>query len=59
MMGRLLGRGPLSGRSAPTWPDVPLEHWAAGYVEEASLSHAATGESGGERWIGDTAEGTW
>ena len=61
MINRMLGRGPLSGRSAPTWPDVPFSHWASGQVEEASSSHSADRETGSdhEHWTGDTGEVTW
>jgi hypothetical protein len=60
MINRVLGRGPLSGRSAPTWPDVPFDHWASGQVEEASSSHTADGAAGGgEHWTSDTHEATW
>lgn len=35
MISKLLGRAPLSD-AAPTWSDVPQDHWAYGYIQEAS-----------------------
>ncbi|HWI61099.1 MAG TPA: Ig-like domain-containing protein, partial [Symbiobacteriaceae bacterium] len=60
MINRMLGRGPLAGRAAPTWPDVPFSHWASGQVEEASSSHSAVrGEHDHELWTSDTGVPTW
>jgi hypothetical protein len=62
MINRMLGRGPLTGRAAPTWPDVPFSHWASGQVEEASSSHSARkGQPSDvqEQWTSDTGEKTW
>ncbi|QNK56383.1 S-layer homology domain-containing protein [Paenibacillus sp. PAMC21692] len=39
IINRLLGRGPLTGVTDPTWPDVPSTHWAYEQVEEASQDH--------------------
>ncbi len=40
MISKLLERGPLSGVN-PKWTDVPATHWAFGYIQEASINHAA------------------
>ncbi|RUT40221.1 hypothetical protein EJP82_25415 [Paenibacillus anaericanus] len=40
MISKLLERGPLSGVN-PKWTDVPATHWAFGYIQEASVNHAA------------------
>ncbi len=41
IMNRLLGRGPLTGVPAPTWPDSG-SHWASEHIEEASQDHDYT-----------------
>ncbi|MFA7533167.1 MAG: S-layer homology domain-containing protein, partial [Tissierellaceae bacterium] len=38
MINRMLNRGPLKGVE-PTFPDVDLNHWANGEVEESTRSH--------------------
>jgi hypothetical protein len=54
VINRLLGRGPLLGRPAPTFPDVTTEHWAYGQVEEAGTSHGFVPASDRtERWRKD------
>ncbi len=54
MVARMLGRGPLTGLPTPTWPDVSADHWAFGYVEEASADHLfdPLPEGAGEQWAG-------
>ncbi|NOU96128.1 hypothetical protein GC093_23300 [Paenibacillus sp. LMG 31456] len=39
ILDRLLKRGPLQGSGKLTWQDVPANHWAFGYIEEASTDH--------------------
>lgn len=41
IMNRLLGRGPLTGVPAPSWPDA-ASHWAFEHIEEASQDHDFT-----------------
>ena len=54
LMNRLLNRGPLLGRPAPRWADVPASHWAHGDVEEASTNHRfRAGPNSTEEWIED------
>ncbi|GBF78378.1 hypothetical protein PA598K_07017, partial [Paenibacillus sp. 598K] len=46
---RVLERGPLYGMNQPTWPDVPMDHWAFHQIEEASQDHSyQLRPSGGE-----------
>ncbi|WP_141502947.1 S-layer homology domain-containing protein [Paenibacillus luteus] len=42
IMNRLLGRGPLTGVTKPTWPDATSAHWAYEHIEEASQDHYYT-----------------
>ncbi|WP_336774507.1 S-layer homology domain-containing protein [Paenibacillus sp. MMO-58] len=52
IVNRILGRGPLTGVTTPTWKDVPASFWAFGAIEEASRSHdAARDSSGSETFI--------
>ncbi|NIK66836.1 S-layer homology domain-containing protein [Paenibacillus sp. BK720] len=52
ILNRILGRGPLTGVTTPTWKDVPASFWAFGAIEEASRSHdAARGSGGSETFI--------
>ncbi|ACT00085.1 S-layer homology domain-containing protein [Paenibacillus sp. JDR-2] len=47
IVNRILGRGPLTGVTTPTWKDVSASFWAFGAIEEASRSHDAARDSGG------------
>ncbi|WP_127495023.1 S-layer homology domain-containing protein [Paenibacillus glycanilyticus] len=47
IVNRILGRGPLTGVTTPTWKDVPASFWAFGAIEEASRSHDAARDTGG------------
>ncbi|SFT24870.1 X2-like carbohydrate binding domain-containing protein [Paenibacillus sp. BC26] len=47
VMNRVLGRGPLHGIAHSPWKDVPDNHWAAGDIEEASISHQYQPRTGG------------
>lgn len=52
IINRILGRGPLSNVTTPTWKDVPSSFWAFGAIEEASRTHdAARDSSGKEEYI--------
>jgi hypothetical protein len=54
VMNRLLDRGPLLGRAAPTFPDVSTSYWAYGQVEEAGTSHGYVRQPDRtERWQQD------
>ncbi|WP_229522413.1 X2-like carbohydrate binding domain-containing protein [Paenibacillus monticola] len=56
-MNRVLGRGPLNGRSESQWADVPTSHWAFKDIEEASSDHAyKLGAEGTEQWVDVTKE---
>lgn len=48
IINRLLGRGPLTGVSTPTWSDVTPNNWAFGQIEEASKDHDYTMQDGKE-----------
>ncbi|WP_217593506.1 S-layer homology domain-containing protein [Cohnella sp. GbtcB17] len=51
MLDRLLGRGPLSG-APQQWPDVTPDHWAYGYIQEASMDHSYEKQQDGtEKYI--------
>jgi|GEM_PF-1646381 len=39
VINRVLERGPLHGLRSPSWPDVPVDHWAFHEIEEASQDH--------------------
>jgi hypothetical protein len=52
IVNRATKRGPLVDVPAPTFPDVPLDHWASGQVEEAATDHRFTvGEDGKEHLV--------
>ncbi|MGE5674135.1 MAG: S-layer homology domain-containing protein, partial [Mycobacterium leprae] len=48
IINRAEGRGPLYGVKAPTFPDVPLDAWASGMVEEAATDHTSSNSGAGE-----------
>ncbi|QSF46363.1 S-layer homology domain-containing protein [Paenibacillus tianjinensis] len=48
VINRLFGRGPLSGVTRSSFSDVPVTHWAFADIEEASLNHKYTVQSGKE-----------
>jgi len=53
ILNRLLGRGPLYNVPAPTFRDVPEDHWAFPEIEEAARTHRYLPQSnGGERYEG-------
>ncbi|MDF2630842.1 MAG: lectin, partial [Symbiobacteriaceae bacterium] len=50
---RLWNRGPLTDRPGQRFPDVSLQHWAHGHVEEASIHHSFESMIDREHWIED------
>ncbi|MGO4183791.1 S-layer homology domain-containing protein [Paenibacillus sp. TAF43_2] len=51
IMNRLLGRGPLTGVTTPSWPDATSAHWAFEHIEEASKDHYYTYLSDGKELL--------
>jgi uncharacterized repeat protein (TIGR02543 family) len=53
VLNRLFKRGPLEGELAPTFKDVPADHWAFKEIEEAVRTHRYIILDGSEIFVGE------